>query len=164
GDAGRHPRRAPAQLRGGARCRRPRAEQSRARAGVGTPLLAPPDGARRAGARPERGPPRSAPGPHPPARAAGGGDRGAARGEGPLGLRDRAMLEVLYGAGLRVSELVGLPLAAIDRRAGLLRVLGKGGRTRIVPLGEPALAALEAWLADGRPALARRRTGSSVRG
>jgi len=88
----------------------------------------------------------------------------AASSGGPLGLRDRAMLEVLYGAGLRVSELVGLPLAAIDRRAGLLRVLGKGGRTRIVPLGEPALAALEAWLADGRPALARRRTGSPARG
>ena len=88
----------------------------------------------------------------------------AASGEGPLGLRDRAMLEVLYAAGLRVSELVGLPLGAIDRRAGLLRVLGKGGKTRIVPLGEPALAALETWLADGRPALARRRTGSPARG
>ena len=81
----------------------------------------------------------------------------AAAGEGLLGLRDRAMLEVLYGAGLRVSELVGLPLAAVDRRAGLLRVLGKGGRTRIVPLGEPALAALETWLAEGRTAFARRR-------
>ena len=81
----------------------------------------------------------------------------AATSERLLGLRDRAMLEVLYAAGLRVSELVGLPLAAIDRRAGMLRVVGKGGRTRIVPLGEPALAALEVWLAEGRPALARRR-------
>jgi len=81
----------------------------------------------------------------------------AAAAEGPLGLRDRAMLEVLYASGLRVSELVGLPLGAVDRRAGLLRVLGKGGRTRIVPLGEPALAALETWLAEGRPAFARGR-------
>ena len=54
----------------------------------------------------------------------------------PLGLRDRAMLEVLYGAGLRVSELVALPLGGFERRAGLLRVLGKGRRERIVPLGE----------------------------
>jgi integrase/recombinase XerD len=80
----------------------------------------------------------------------------AAAGEGVLGLRDRAMLEVLYGAGLRVSELVGLPLAGLDRRAGFVRVRGKGGRERIVPLGEPALAALDAWLAEGRPVLARR--------
>lgn len=79
----------------------------------------------------------------------------AAGGEGALGLRDRAMLEVLYGAGLRVSELVGLPLAGLDRRAGFVRVRGKGGRERIVPLGEPALAALDAWLAEGRPRLAR---------
>jgi len=79
---------------------------------------------------------------------------------GPLGLRDRAMLEMLYAAGLRVSELVGLPLGAVDRRAGMLRVVGKGGRTRIVPLGEPALAALEAWLSEGRPAFAARRPAS----
>ncbi len=73
----------------------------------------------------------------------------------PLGLRDRAMMEVLYGAGLRVSELVGLPLAGVDRRAGLLRVVGKGDRERMVPLGEPALEALEAYLAEGRPALVK---------
>jgi integrase/recombinase XerD len=80
----------------------------------------------------------------------------AAGDDGALGLRDRAMLEVLYGAGLRVSELVSLPLAAFDRRASVLRVLGKGGKERIVPLGEPAREALEAWLGEGRPALARR--------
>jgi integrase/recombinase XerD len=73
----------------------------------------------------------------------------------PLGLRDRAMLEVLYGAGLRVSELVGLPLAGVDRRAGVLRVVGKGRRERLVPLGEPALAALDAYLEGARPRLAR---------
>ena len=82
----------------------------------------------------------------------------------PLGCRDRAMLEVLYGAGLRVSELVSLPLAGLDRRAGLVRVLGKGRRERIVPLGEPALEALDRYLAEARPALARRarRTSDAV--
>jgi integrase/recombinase XerD len=84
--------------------------------------------------------------------------------DGPLGLRDHAMLEVLYGAGLRVSELVELPLSAVNRRAGLLRVLGKGGHERLVPLGEPALRAIDAWLAEGRPALVRepRAAGDSV--
>ena len=82
----------------------------------------------------------------------------------PLGLRDRAMLEVLYGSGLRVSELVGLPLSGVDSRAGLLRVRGKGGRERIVPLGAPGLEALQAWLSDGRPRLLRpgRRAGDAV--
>jgi integrase/recombinase XerD len=79
----------------------------------------------------------------------------AAAGEEPLALRDRAMLEVLYGAGLRVSELVSLPRTALDARAGLLRVYGKGRRERLVPLGEPALAAIERYLEAGRPALAR---------
>ena len=73
----------------------------------------------------------------------------------PLGLRDRAMLEVLYAAGLRVSELVSLPLGAVDQRAGVLRVIGKGRRERLVPLGTPALEALETYLNEERPALAR---------
>ncbi len=77
----------------------------------------------------------------------------AAEDDSPMGLRDRAMLEVLYGAGLRVSELVGLSLGAVDRRGGLVRVTGKGSKDRIVPLGERALAALDDWLAEGRPAL-----------
>jgi integrase/recombinase XerD len=80
----------------------------------------------------------------------------AAEPDTPLGLRDRAMLELAYGAGLRVGELVALPLAALDRRAGLLRVLGKGRRERLVPVGEPALDALDAWLRSGRPRLLRR--------
>jgi integrase/recombinase XerD len=58
-----------------------------------------------------------------------------------------------------VSELVGLSLSALERRAGWLRVRGKGGRERIVPLGEPALAALERWLVEGRPAFLRGRGG-----
>ncbi|MGH0032319.1 MAG: site-specific tyrosine recombinase XerD [Myxococcota bacterium] len=88
----------------------------------------------------------------------------AADDDTPLGLRDRAMLEVLYGSGLRVSELVGLVLGAIDRRGGLLRVVGKGNKERIVPLGEPALAALDAYLERARPSLlkAAKRTVDAV--
>jgi integrase/recombinase XerD len=80
----------------------------------------------------------------------------AVSGEDPLALRDRAMLEVLYGGGLRVSELVELPRSALDARAGLLRVFGKGRRERIVPLGEPALSAVARYVEAGRGALARR--------
>ena len=80
----------------------------------------------------------------------------AAAGEDPLALRDRAMLEVLYGGGLRVSELVQLPRSALDARAGVLRVYGKGRRERIVPLGEPALAAVARYVEAGRAELARR--------
>jgi integrase/recombinase XerD len=65
----------------------------------------------------------------------------------PRGVRDRAMLHVLYAAGLRVSELVGLKLADIDRARGLVFAYGKGGKRRVVPLGEPALDAVDAWLA-----------------
>jgi integrase/recombinase XerD len=79
----------------------------------------------------------------------------AAAGDDPLALRDRAMLEVLYGGGLRVSELVGLPRSGLDARAGLLRVFGKGRRERIVPLGEPALDAVARYVESGRPVLAR---------
>ncbi len=78
---------------------------------------------------------------------------GATSGDDPLSVRDRAMLEVLYGAGLRVSELVGLPLAAVDARAGWLRVVGKGRKERIVPLGEPALLAIDRYLEEARPVL-----------
>ncbi len=63
------------------------------------------------------------------------------------GLRDRAMLQVMYAAGLRVSELCGLKLADIDRRRGVVSAFGKGGKRRLVPLGEPALDALDAYLA-----------------
>ena len=76
----------------------------------------------------------------------------AADGAGVLGLRDRAMLECLYGAGLRVSELCALPLGGLDRRRGLLRVVGKGRRERLVPLGAPALEALDAYFERARPA------------
>ena len=77
----------------------------------------------------------------------------AARSREPLGMRDVAMLEVLYGAGLRVSELVSLPLSAVDRRALLIRVMGKGRKERIVPMGEVAAAALDNYLEKARPIL-----------
>jgi integrase/recombinase XerD len=63
------------------------------------------------------------------------------------GLRDRAMLHVAYAAGLRVSELVGLTLGDLERRQGLVSAFGKGNKRRLVPLGEPALAAIDAYLA-----------------
>ena len=71
----------------------------------------------------------------------------------PQGLRDRAMLELMYATGLRVSELVGLPSAAVNLRQGVLRVTGKGGRERMVPLGEEAQRWLERYLAEARPRL-----------
>jgi integrase/recombinase XerD len=74
----------------------------------------------------------------------------------PIGLRDRSMLEVLYGSGLRVSELVGLLMGSIDRRSGVIRVLGKGRKERIVPLGAPALEVLDLYLEVARPVLAKR--------
>jgi integrase/recombinase XerD len=73
----------------------------------------------------------------------------------PLGLRDRAALELLYGAGLRVSELVGLRPQDVDREAGLVRCRGKGGRERIVPCGRTASDAVGRYLARGRPFLGR---------
>ena len=72
----------------------------------------------------------------------------------PAGLRDRAMLELMYASGLRVSELVGLPGTALNLRQGVLRVLGKGNKERLVPLGEEAQHWLERYLAQARPALA----------
>ncbi len=91
------------------------------------------------------------------------------RGEGPLGVRDRAMWELLYSSGLRVSELTALDLGDLDRGAREARVLGKGRKQRIVPVGRHALAALEAWLAvrgelarDGTRALFVARHGGRM--
>lgn len=74
----------------------------------------------------------------------------------PIALRDHAMLELLYGAAIRVSELTGLSLDSVDLDRLSLRVLGKGGKERTAPFGVPALHALVDYLRDGRPALARR--------
>ena len=74
--------------------------------------------------------------------------------ETTLGLRDRAMLETLYASGLRVSELVGLTLAQVSLDMGVVRVMGKGSKERLVPLGEQAIDWLKRYLANGRPDLA----------
>jgi len=75
-------------------------------------------------------------------------------GTDPLSLRDRAILEVLYGTGARISELVGLSLPDLDREGGLIRVFGKGAKERVVPIGRLAREALDAWLGPGgRPQL-----------
>ena len=74
-------------------------------------------------------------------------------GDEPLALRDRALLELLYGAGLRIGELTALDVDDLDAVDRLVRVRGKGDKQRIVPYGEVAAAALDAWLVRGRPAL-----------
>ena len=80
----------------------------------------------------------------------------------PVGLRDRCMLEVLYAAGLRVSELTGLGFDQVDLQRGLVRLFGKGGKERLVPLGEEALAWLVRYLEEGRPAILKGRTAAAV--
>lgn len=82
---------------------------------------------------------------------------GAVVGEEAVALRDRAILEVLYGTGVRISELVGLSLSDLDVERALLRVFGKGAKERVVPVGRLAGEALEAWLSAGRPALVPER-------
>ncbi len=73
----------------------------------------------------------------------------------PLGLRDRTMLEMMYATGLRVSELVNLELASLNLNQGVVRVTGKGGKERLVPLGEEALSWMERYLGESRPELMR---------
>jgi integrase/recombinase XerD len=80
----------------------------------------------------------------------------AATGTTPRTLRDRALVELMYGAGLRVSETVGLEKNGIDLDSRIVRVLGKGGKERLVPLGRPAAEAARRYLALGRPHLDRR--------
>jgi integrase/recombinase XerD len=80
----------------------------------------------------------------------------AADGTTPRARRDRALVELLYGAGLRVSEAVSLDRAGVDLDAALVRCVGKGDKERIVPLGSHAVTALRSYLAHGRPHLDRR--------
>jgi integrase/recombinase XerC len=82
--------------------------------------------------------------------------------DGPLELRDRAVLELLYGGGIRVSELCGLDVDDVDGERRTLRVFGKGGRERVVPVGVPAVRAVDAWLASGRPSLVNARSGPAL--
>jgi integrase/recombinase XerD len=86
----------------------------------------------------------------------------APRRDTSRGSRDAAMLEVLYATGLRVSELVGLRLGDLHLDAGYLRCRGKGGKERVVPMGGEADAALQRWLAEGRPALLGSRRTDTV--
>ncbi len=79
---------------------------------------------------------------------------GACTGDSTRAVRDKAMLETLYATGLRVSELVGLKLAQVSLDMGVVRVIGKGSKERLVPLGEEALQALRRYLRDARPELA----------
>jgi integrase/recombinase XerD len=76
----------------------------------------------------------------------------------PIGLRDRAMLEVLYSSGLRVSELLNLRLSDMDMRMGCVRCIGKGDKERLVPIGRKAIAAVEEYLAKARPGFLRSGT------
>lgn len=78
------------------------------------------------------------------------------------GLRDRAMLELLYASGLRVSELVGMKMLNINLEAGWVRTVGKGSKERMVPMGSKAQQSLKEYLADGRPSLLKKRSSSHL--
>jgi integrase/recombinase XerD len=80
----------------------------------------------------------------------------------PLGLRDKAMLEALYAAGFRVTELVSLPVAAVSLTDGVVRIFGKGGKERLVPLGEVALEWIERYARKARPALLHGRISEAL--
>jgi integrase/recombinase XerD len=80
----------------------------------------------------------------------------------PAGLRDHAMLELLYGAGLRISELVGLDVDDVDLEEGAVRVMGKGRKEREVPVGRYARDAVTSYLSAGRPILARPKTRGAL--
>ncbi|MCP5279787.1 MAG: site-specific tyrosine recombinase XerD [Thiobacillus sp.] len=82
--------------------------------------------------------------------------------ETPLGLRDRAMLEALYAAGFRVSELVALPVAAVSLTDGVARIFGKGGKERLVPLGEVAQEWIQRYAREARPVLLKGRGSESL--
>ena len=82
--------------------------------------------------------------------------------ETPLGLRNRAMLELLYASGLRVSELVGLPMLSLNLREGVLRITGKGNKERLVPFGEEAADSLQNYLSQSRPVLLGKQNSPAV--
>ena len=82
--------------------------------------------------------------------------------DGPISKRDAAMLEILYASGARVSELCGLDLEDIDYARSTIRVLGKGNKERTIPIGNPAMRALESWLKNGRDSLAGAKSERAV--
>ena len=82
--------------------------------------------------------------------------------ESASSLRDLALVEVLYGTGIRISELVGLDLGDIDRQRSTIKVMGKGSKERIVPIGQPALAAVDNWINKARAELVSKASGSAL--
>jgi integrase/recombinase XerD len=80
----------------------------------------------------------------------------------PQGLRDRAMLELLYASGLRVSELCSARLENLDLDSGFIRVTGKGNKTRLIPVGAPAITALKSYLESARPELVGPKSGAEI--
>lgn len=86
----------------------------------------------------------------------------APTGGRPADLRDRAILELFYASGLRVSEMTGLLIQQVDLEAGFVRVFGKGSKERVVPFGGRAGAAIKVYLAAGRPAMVKPKTGSQL--
>jgi integrase/recombinase XerD len=80
----------------------------------------------------------------------------------PAGLRDRAMLELLYACGLRVSELVGIKATEVSLSDGVVRVTGKGSKTRLVPMGEEAIDWISRYLQEARPAILERRLSDAL--
>lgn len=86
----------------------------------------------------------------------------APTGADAYAVRDRAMLELFYSSGLRISELCGLTLQQVDLEHGFVRVFGKGAKERVVPLGRQARDAVQAYLGSGRPRLVKPRTGSEL--
>ncbi|HEV7579211.1 MAG TPA: site-specific tyrosine recombinase XerD [Mycobacterium sp.] len=90
------------------------------------------------------------------------GAGGESPSDGPLRLRNRALLELLYSTGSRISEAVGLDVDDIDTQARSVLLRGKGGKQRLVPIGRPAVQTLDAYLVRGRPELARRGRGTAA--
>ena len=82
--------------------------------------------------------------------------------QSPANIRDVAMVETLYGTGIRVSELVGLNLGDLDRVRNTIRVIGKGDKERIVPIGQPALRAIDRWLNEARTELSSSESGEAL--
>jgi integrase/recombinase XerD len=148
---------------GAARGRRGRGQRG-ARAVGAAHVRAPPGAGERAGGRSAGAPGGSAPATQPAARARPPGVERllAVPGTSWRALRDRALLEVLYACGARISEAVNLATTAIEPSLRVLVLRGKGGKTRVVPLGARARAALEQWLQQGRPQVLRGRKSEAV--
>jgi integrase/recombinase XerD len=104
------------------------------------------------------------PRPLPKSLAEGDVDRllAAPAGDDPLAMRDRAMLELLYATGLRVTELVTIKVSQVSLDAGVLRVMGKGSKERLVPIGEEAIECIQAYLDEARPDLLEGRTADAL--